>query len=189
MCYVQLTVSRLVQDLRHKAGWYYSCPDLEAMGYNCKQAAACGLCPSECAVRITGGGFNGSFGETEGRVEIMHAGKWGTVCDDGWDDTDASVLCKQLGFSGGRAKRYGSNAPDQRFGQARGNIWLDKMECEIEDVGLCNCSSAGNIHTGIPAVKLEFLSFEGHTTDLCIGFDANDFMVTVPCSVAPIVLW
>lgn len=33
-----------------------------------------------------------------GSVEIFHEGKWGSICDDGWDMRDARVACRQLGY-------------------------------------------------------------------------------------------
>ena len=41
----------------------------------------------------------GGTNSLEGRVEVCNSDRWGTVCDDSWDATDASVACQQLGFS------------------------------------------------------------------------------------------
>ena len=53
--------------------------------------------PGSCeegAVRLADGII-----DQEGRVEVCHDGVWGTICDEGWDKTDAHVICQQLGYA------------------------------------------------------------------------------------------
>lgn len=35
----------------------------------------------------------------EGHVEICKNNLWGSICRNGWDNIDARVVCRQLGFS------------------------------------------------------------------------------------------
>ncbi len=40
----------------------------------------------------------GGVSDLEGRLEVCAGGRWGTVCDDEFDRTDAGVVCRQLGY-------------------------------------------------------------------------------------------
>ena len=79
--------------------------------------------------------MNGS-GRCAGRVEIYYQGSWGTICDDGWDLSDAAVVCHQLGC-GGAVEATGS----AQFGEGSGQIWLDGMNCSGDEAALWDCSA------------------------------------------------
>ena len=82
------------------------------------------------AVRLVGGADT-----SQGRVEILHEGVWGTVCDDGWYDVDASVVCRMLGHEAGRV--------NNRFGPGVDPIWMDDVSCRGPETDITQCSHRG----------------------------------------------
>ncbi|XP_054687840.1 deleted in malignant brain tumors 1 protein-like [Grus americana] len=73
-----------------------------------------------------------------GRLEVFHNGSWATVCDDGWDMTDATVVCRHLGC--GQPVSAKINA---FFGEGTGDILLDNVACRGDESSLEQCSHAG----------------------------------------------
>ena len=84
------------------------------------------------AVRLAGNSTH------SGRVEVYHEGSWGTVCGDGWDITDARVVCRELGYPGAVASYGGAH-----FGQGSGTIWLDDVQCTGREDSLTYCEHRG----------------------------------------------
>uniref|UniRef100_A0A8B9CQ49 Soluble scavenger receptor cysteine-rich domain-containing protein SSC5D n=1 Tax=Anser brachyrhynchus TaxID=132585 RepID=A0A8B9CQ49_9AVES len=73
-----------------------------------------------------------------GRVEVFHNKQWGTVCDDGWDLSDAKVVCQHLGCG------TAVSAPGKaHFGQGADPIWLDDVECTGTEANFSHCNLNG----------------------------------------------
>ncbi|KAL3846759.1 hypothetical protein ACJMK2_017720 [Sinanodonta woodiana] len=70
-----------------------------------------------------------------GRVEINYNGTWGTVCDRLWDDDEATVVCKMLGY------QYGIAIKNAKYGKGTGPVILDRAYCRSFHKSLDECSS------------------------------------------------
>ena len=80
----------------------------------------------------------GAQSENTGRVEIYHEGLWGTICDDSWDQVDADVVCRQLGFSQGAVRA----AVQAEFGAGINTILLTDVNCYGSEQTLEDCKKS-----------------------------------------------
>ena len=80
-----------------------------------------------------------------GRVEISYYGKWGTICNNGWDIKDARVVCRQLGYQDVVRTLQSHQVPS-----GSGRIWLDYVSCTGREINITSCSHApwGNNYCG-----------------------------------------
>ncbi|XP_063058126.1 deleted in malignant brain tumors 1 protein-like [Engraulis encrasicolus] len=101
--------------------------------HNCNHGEDAGVVCREAAIRLVGG-----CNRCQGRVEVLHGGRWGTVCDDSWDMNDANVVCRQLRC--GSAIAANTNAG---FGRGTGQIWLNDVACTGRETSLARCRHPG----------------------------------------------
>ncbi|XP_038074969.1 scavenger receptor cysteine-rich domain superfamily protein-like [Patiria miniata] len=78
--------------------------------------------------------LEGGSSPNEGRVEVYENGAWGTVCDDGWDLTDANVVCRELGYE--RATEALGGAA---FGQGEGLKIRSFLICDGTEETVLGC--------------------------------------------------
>ncbi|XP_074994730.1 antigen WC1.1-like [Calonectris borealis] len=123
------------------------------------------ICRGSRQVRLVNGA-----GRCAGRVEIYYQGSWGTVCDDGWDLSDAAVVCQQLGC-GGAVEAAGS----ARFGEGSGQIWMGAVNCSGAEAALWDCPAGpwGQHDCGhkedAGVICSEFMALRLENSDGCSG--------------------
>ncbi|XP_009078636.1 PREDICTED: scavenger receptor cysteine-rich type 1 protein M130, partial [Acanthisitta chloris] len=136
--------------------WLYrlDCQGDESALWNCTHAGWDAFtCPHYFDVGVACSGYGGyrlANGSTacSGRVELLHGGTWGTLCDYLWDLPAADILCQQLdcGFAllipGG-----------QSFGQGNGTVWNGTFSCNKNDSSLRDCPVSALGHDECPAEK------------------------------------
>ena len=67
-------------------------------------------------------------------MEVYVNGHWSTVCDNLWDIDAATVVCRQLGYSGAIYGRKGSY-----YGQGSGRIEIELSLCNGTETSLLQC--------------------------------------------------
>uniref|UniRef100_A0A673IDG6 Soluble scavenger receptor cysteine-rich domain-containing protein SSC5D n=1 Tax=Sinocyclocheilus rhinocerous TaxID=307959 RepID=A0A673IDG6_9TELE len=109
-----------------------SCSSKKAGEFYCDHSKDAGIvCRS--LVRLVNGSHSCS-----GRVEVFNGGQWGTVCDNGWDYSDAAVICKEMGCGNVFEQRIGGF-----FGQGLGPVWLSDVQCYNSETNLRRCNFQG----------------------------------------------
>ncbi|XP_062610599.1 scavenger receptor cysteine-rich type 1 protein M130-like, partial [Saccostrea cucullata] len=79
---------------------------------------------------------------TNGRLEIKldGGGSWGTVCDDGFGESDARVACRQLGLP----TRSVQAKTSAYYGSGSGPILLSNLRCNGDEPAIQSCSGTKN---------------------------------------------
>ena len=105
-----------IEDCQHSGWRNHSCDHSEDVSVSCT------------AVRLAGGSSL-----QEGRLELYHDGKWGTVCRNNFTHAAARVVCHMLGYNDS-GQYIGT-----RYSAGSGQIWLDNVQCSGTEMNIASC--------------------------------------------------
>jgi hypothetical protein len=106
--------------------------------FDCNDTSCCESLLGECpAGTVCGAPATPSeLRMTSGFLEVYYMGEWRSVCDDGFDQQDADVACRQMGYSGAESFMTSVSGTNEMF-------WLDDLACTGEESTLDDCASSG----------------------------------------------
>uniref|UniRef100_A0A4W2FCH4 T-cell differentiation antigen CD6 n=1 Tax=Bos indicus x Bos taurus TaxID=30522 RepID=A0A4W2FCH4_BOBOX len=177
--------------------YLWHCPGLPGNGYCGHKEDAGVVCSEHQSWRLTGG-----TDPCEGQVEVYFRGVWNTVCDSEWYDSEANVLCQDLGC--GTVARVPKGLPHSLSGKmfysCKGKeSTLSKCFWRFNNSNLCRQSQAARVLcsgarsllnlsiTEVPA------SGQPVTVDSSVivktkDWESRELMLLIPCIVLGILL-
>ena len=72
----------------------------------------------------------------EGTVEVCFENNYGSICHDLWNENDAQVVCRQLGFSSENTTALRNGF----YNSSSGPIHLNSVQCEGDELAVENCT-------------------------------------------------
>ena len=122
-------------------------------------------------------------------MEICLDNTWGTVCYDSWGKVDATVVCRQLGYSAqGKSIRMWVHLLEDlnfslfflidavafrstQFGISTGSVYLDNVDCSGSESNLIDCPrstaiSCSSYYAGNAGVRCQGTNVGNYTSEI-----------------------
>ena len=71
---------------------------------------------------------------------MFYAGVWGAISSSNWDINDATVVCRQLGYSAGAEVALKNGV----YGPVSGPVWITNLQCTGSETNVMEC-----VHDGL----------------------------------------
>ncbi|KAJ8023232.1 hypothetical protein HOLleu_35581 [Holothuria leucospilota] len=89
---------------------------------------------SQTADGLQGIRLTNATNSLSGQVKVLYDNQWGLVCgDDQWDMSDASVVCRQLGYD--KATQIHTFSP-RRVPKI---VWMSNVQCRGNETSISSC--------------------------------------------------
>uniref|UniRef100_A0A8C6E763 T-cell differentiation antigen CD6 n=1 Tax=Moschus moschiferus TaxID=68415 RepID=A0A8C6E763_MOSMO len=177
--------------------YLWDCPGLPGNGYCGHKEDAGVVCSEHQSWRLTGG-----TDPCEGQVEVYFRGVWNTVCDSEWYDSEANVLCQDLGC--GTMAQVPKGLPHSLSGKmyysCKGReSTLSKCFWRFNNSNLCRQSQAARVlcsgarsllnlsTTEVPASG-QPVTVESSVMVKTKDWESRELMLLIPCIILGILL-
>ncbi|KAM9764240.1 T-cell differentiation antigen CD6 isoform 3-T3 [Dama dama] len=177
--------------------YLWDCPGLPGNGYCGHKEDAGVVCSEHQSWRLTGG-----TDPCEGQVEVYFRGVWNTVCDSEWYDSEANVLCQDLGC--GTVARVPKGLPHSLSGKmyysCKGReSTLSKCFWRFNNSNLCRQSQAARVlcsgsrsllnlsTTEVPASG-QPVTVESSVMVKTKAWEPRELMLLIPCIILGVLL-